>query len=275
MPGDDGEIWWYSPDPRAVLPLDALHVSRSLRRVLPRFEVTVDTAFSDVIAGCSNRGEGDWIDDTITAVYTELHELGFAHSVEVWTREPRRLAGGLYGIALGGLFAAESKFHVVRDASKVAVVALVELLRAGGDAGRPPARRAMADAASRLARLRRDPARRVPRPARARARVAGAACLTPRRCTGTGRRATPASSAPAGSTSSGAACRDRRSASAASRPRCRRSRAIGCSTVVSRARSTSPPRCRRSRRSRDRRARAARAAPPRAARRSPSGRSSR
>ena len=134
MPGDDGEIWWYSPDPRGVLPLDALHVSRSLRRVLPRFEVTVDAAFREVIAGCSNRGEGDWIDDTIMAVYTELHELGFAHSVEVWTREPRGLAGGLYGIAIGGLFAAESKFHVVRDASKVAVLALVELLRAGGDA---------------------------------------------------------------------------------------------------------------------------------------------
>ena len=135
MPAEDGEIWWFAPDPRAVLLLDALHVSRSLRRVLPRFDVTVDTAFRDVIAGCSNRGEGDWIDERITAVYTELHELGFAHSVEVWTREPRRLAGGLYGIALGGLFAAESKFHVVRDASKVAVVALVELLRAGGDAG--------------------------------------------------------------------------------------------------------------------------------------------
>jgi len=133
MPGDDGEIWWYSPDPRGVLPLDALHVSRSLRRVVPRFEVTVDEAFADVLAGCSNRGEGDWIDGTITAVYTELHQLGFVHSVEVWTREPRRLAGGLYGVAIGGLFAAESKFHVVRDASKVAVVALVELLRAGGD----------------------------------------------------------------------------------------------------------------------------------------------
>jgi leucyl/phenylalanyl-tRNA--protein transferase len=133
MPGDDGEIWWYAPDPRGVLPLGALHVSRSLRRVLPRFEITVDTAFDDVIAGCSNRGEGDWIDDTIRDAYTELHHLGFAHSVEVWTREPRQLAGGLYGVAIRGLFAAESKFHVVRDASKVAVVALVELLRAGGD----------------------------------------------------------------------------------------------------------------------------------------------
>ena len=133
MPGEDGEIWWYSPDARGVLPLDALHVSRSLRRVLPRFDVTVDEAFPAVIAGCSNRGEGDWIDETITATYTELHRLGFAHSVEVWAREPRRLAGGLYGIAIGGLFAAESKFHVVRDASKVAVVALVELLRSGGD----------------------------------------------------------------------------------------------------------------------------------------------
>jgi leucyl/phenylalanyl-tRNA--protein transferase len=109
-------------------------VSRSLRRVLPRFDVTVDEAFEDVIAGCSNRGHGDWIDATIVRAYTELHRLGVAHSVEVWTREPRALAGGLYGVAIGGLFAAESKFHVVRDASKVAVVALVELLRAGGDA---------------------------------------------------------------------------------------------------------------------------------------------
>ena len=100
MPGEDGDIWWYSPDPRGVLPLDGLHVSRSLRRALNRFDVTVDEAFADVIAGCSNRGEGDWIDDRIRTTYTELHELGFAHSVEVWTREPRRLAGGLYGCLL-------------------------------------------------------------------------------------------------------------------------------------------------------------------------------
>jgi leucyl/phenylalanyl-tRNA--protein transferase len=133
MPGEDGGIEWYSPDPRAVLPLEALHVSRSLRRILPRFDITVDEVFADVIAGCSGRGEGDWIDDAIRATYTELHRLGFAHSVEVWAREPRRLAGGLYGVAIRGLFAAESKFHVVRDASKVAVVALVDLLRAGGD----------------------------------------------------------------------------------------------------------------------------------------------
>jgi leucyl/phenylalanyl-tRNA---protein transferase len=135
MPGEGGEINWYSPDPRAVLPLGALHVSRSLRRVLPRFDVTVDSAFEEVIVGCSNRGVGDWIDDTIRATYTELHHLGFAHSIEVWTREPRRLAGGLYGVAIRGLFAAESKFHVERDASKVAVVALVETLRAGGHPG--------------------------------------------------------------------------------------------------------------------------------------------
>ena len=132
MPGEDGDIWWYSPDPRGVLPLDALHVSRSLRRAVKRFDVTVDEAFAAVIAGCSNRGEGDWIDDRIRATSTELHHLGFAHSVEVWTREPRELAGGLYGVAIGGLFAAESKFHVVRDASKVALVGLVELLRSGG-----------------------------------------------------------------------------------------------------------------------------------------------
>jgi leucyl/phenylalanyl-tRNA---protein transferase len=135
MPGERGELDWYAPGRRAVLPLDGLHVSRSLRRVLPRFDVTVDEAFGDVIGGCSDRGDGDWIDDTILTAYTELHRLGWAHSVEVWTREPRTLAGGLYGVAIGGLFAAESKFHVVRDASKVAVVALVELLRAGSAAG--------------------------------------------------------------------------------------------------------------------------------------------
>jgi leucyl/phenylalanyl-tRNA---protein transferase len=133
MPDRDGAVSWYLPDPRGVLPLGSLHVSRSLRRVLPRFDVTVDEAFEDVIAGCSNRGEGDWIDGQIREAYTRLHRLGWAHSVEVWTRGPRRLAGGLYGVAIGGLFAAESKFHVVRDASKVALVALVERLRAGGD----------------------------------------------------------------------------------------------------------------------------------------------
>jgi leucyl/phenylalanyl-tRNA--protein transferase len=134
MPEDDGEIAWWSPDPRGILPLDGLHVSRSLRRALPRFDVTVDTAFDDVIAGCANRGRGDWIDESIVEAYTRLHRLGHAHSVEVWSGG--NLAGGVYGVAIGGLFAGESMFHRERDASKAALVALVELLRAGGDAER-------------------------------------------------------------------------------------------------------------------------------------------
>ena len=131
MPGWDGAIRWYAPDPRGILPLDALHVSRSLRRVLPRFEPTVDAAFETVVEHCANRGEGDWITDEIRDAYVRLHRLGFAHSVEVW--RDGELAGGIYGVALGGLFAGESMFHRVRDASKAALVALVELLRAAGD----------------------------------------------------------------------------------------------------------------------------------------------
>jgi leucyl/phenylalanyl-tRNA--protein transferase len=136
MPDIDGDIAWWSPNPRGIIPLDGFHVSRSLRRAIPRFDVTVDAAFDDVIAGCANRGVGDWIDDRIREAYCRLHRAGCAHSVEVWTREPRRLAGGVYGVAVGGLFAGESMFHRVRDASKVALAALVELLRAAGDADR-------------------------------------------------------------------------------------------------------------------------------------------
>jgi leucyl/phenylalanyl-tRNA--protein transferase len=130
-----GPIGWWSPEPRGVLPLDGMHVSRSLRRACRRFRVTVDTAFADVVRGCADptRPHG-WIDDEFARAYARLHELGWAHSIEVWdtgTHDPA-LAGGLYGVAIGGLFAAESKFHRVRDASKVALVALVELLRDGG-----------------------------------------------------------------------------------------------------------------------------------------------
>jgi leucyl/phenylalanyl-tRNA---protein transferase len=132
MPDWDGAVRWWSPDPRGVIPLADLHVSRSLRRVLPRFDVSVDAAFEDVVAGCSNRGEGDWITDEIRDAYVRLHRLGAAHSVEVW--RDGRLAGGVYGVAIGGLFAGESMFHRERDASKVALVALVERLREGGDA---------------------------------------------------------------------------------------------------------------------------------------------
>jgi leucyl/phenylalanyl-tRNA--protein transferase len=130
-----GPLGWWSPDPRGVLPLDGLHVSRSLRRSCRRFRVTVDLAFEEVVRSCGDpsRPHG-WIDDEFVRAYTRLHALGWAHSIEV--RQPDDpdgpLAGGLYGVAIGGLFAAESKFHAARDASKVALVALVELLRDGG-----------------------------------------------------------------------------------------------------------------------------------------------
>jgi leucyl/phenylalanyl-tRNA---protein transferase len=128
------EMAWFSPDPRGIVPLDAFRPSRSLRRSARRFSVTVDTAFADVIAGCADpRRRGGWITPQVRAAYTRLHELGWAHSIEV--RDAKgTLAGGLYGVEAGGLFAAESKFHVRTDASKVALAALVERLRAAGGA---------------------------------------------------------------------------------------------------------------------------------------------
>ncbi|CAN5214631.1 leucyl/phenylalanyl-tRNA--protein transferase [soil metagenome] len=123
---------WWSPDPRAVLPLDGLVVSRSLRRSCRRFEVRVDAAFEAVIAACSEpHRDGTWITSEVCRAYIRLHRLGWAHSVEAWDDEGR-LAGGLYGVAIGGLFAGESMFHHQRDASKVALVGLVERLHAGG-----------------------------------------------------------------------------------------------------------------------------------------------
>ena len=133
-----GPIGWWSPNPRGIIPLDQLVVSRSLRRSVRRFEVRVDTAFDAVMRGCADpRRPHGWIDKKFIAAYTELHRLGWAHSVETWQEDARGevvLVGGLYGVSIGGLFAAESKFHRVTDASKVAVVALVEVLRAGGAA---------------------------------------------------------------------------------------------------------------------------------------------
>ncbi|MEQ1787993.1 MAG: leucyl/phenylalanyl-tRNA--protein transferase, partial [Acidimicrobiales bacterium] len=132
---DRGPIGWWSPDPRGVVPLDALVVSRSLRRACHRYEVRVDSAFDDVIAQCADsRRPGGWIRADIRDAYRTLHELGWAHSVEAWDEEG--LAGGLYGIAIGGLFAGESMFHRRTDASKVALVGLVDLLTAAGDADR-------------------------------------------------------------------------------------------------------------------------------------------
>ncbi len=124
-------LGWWSPDPRAVLPLDALRVSRSLRRSCRRFEVRVDTAFEAVIDACADpTREGSWISADIREAYVRLHELGWAHSVEAWD-DHAGLVGGLYGVTLGGLFAGESMFHRAPDASKVALVGLVERLRDG------------------------------------------------------------------------------------------------------------------------------------------------
>ena len=122
---------WWSPDPRGIIPLDGLRVSRSLRRACGRFEVRTDTAFEAVIDACADPGrDGTWISPAIRRAYLRLHRLGWAHSVEAWG--PDGLAGGLYGVAVGGLFAGESMFHRATDASKVALVGLVEQLRSGG-----------------------------------------------------------------------------------------------------------------------------------------------
>jgi leucyl/phenylalanyl-tRNA--protein transferase len=131
MPVEGGVIAWWSPDPRGILPLDRLQVSRSLRRSCRRYEVTVDRSFSEVIAACADPGRPHgWINEAMVAAYVRLHELGWAHSVEAWEHD--RLVGGLYGVAVGGLFAGESMFHARPDASKVALVHLVGLLREGG-----------------------------------------------------------------------------------------------------------------------------------------------
>ena len=123
---------WWSPDPRGVIPLDGLRVSRSLAKAARHHHTTVDAAFDVVLASCADpRRPGGWITRGIRRAYTRLHELGWAHSVEAWT-DDGRLAGGLYGVAIGGLFAGESMFHRETDGSKVALVGLVERLRAGG-----------------------------------------------------------------------------------------------------------------------------------------------
>ena len=130
MPADDGSlgVLWWSPVERGVLPLDGLRVSRSLRQSVRRMDVRVDTAFDRVIRACANpERDGAWIDGQILDAYTRMHELGWVHSVETWL--DGELVGGLYGVAIGGLFAGESMFHRVTDASKVALVALVDLLR--------------------------------------------------------------------------------------------------------------------------------------------------
>jgi leucyl/phenylalanyl-tRNA---protein transferase len=122
-------MYWFSPVRRGVLPLDRLRVSRSLRRSARTFEIRVDTAAAEVIEACADpRRPQGWIDGAVRSAYLELHELGWVHSVEAW--RDGRLAGGLYGVSIGGLFAGESMFHRATDASKAALVGLVEILRA-------------------------------------------------------------------------------------------------------------------------------------------------
>ena len=133
----DGTIRWFSPDPRAIIPLDQFHVPRRLARVIRSgiFEITVDRDFEAVIRACAEatregEGAGTWIDQEIYESYCQLHEAGYAHSIEAW--RDGRLAGGLYGVALGGAFFGESMFHHVTNASKIALAALVQRLRERG-----------------------------------------------------------------------------------------------------------------------------------------------
>ena len=128
----DPVLWW-SPDPRAIIELDGLHISRRLARTIRsgKFRVTLDRQFEAVMRACGEtRPEGTWVTDEMLAAYIRLHREGHAHSVEVWHGEA--LAGGIYGVAIGGLFAGESMFHTVTDASKVALAALVEHLKKRG-----------------------------------------------------------------------------------------------------------------------------------------------
>jgi leucyl/phenylalanyl-tRNA--protein transferase len=131
----DAPLAWWSPDPRAVIEFDRFHVSRRLRRTCrgAKFEVTRDVDFAGVIRGCAmapSRVGHTWLTPEMIDAYIRLHEVGYAHSVEVWHQND--LAGGVYGVSIGGLFSAESKFYRVRDASKVALASLVEHLRQSG-----------------------------------------------------------------------------------------------------------------------------------------------
>jgi leucyl/phenylalanyl-tRNA--protein transferase len=135
MADEDGTIYWYDPDPRAILPLDNFHVPRRLARTVrqEKFEIRTDTAFQEVMRHCAASGpnrETTWISDELISVYTQLYQAGFTHSVEAWLQG--KLVGGLYGVAIQGLFAGESMFSQARDASKVALVHLVDRLQRGG-----------------------------------------------------------------------------------------------------------------------------------------------
>jgi len=130
--GQDGVIAWWSPDPRGVIELADLRITRSMRQAAKRFDVRVDTSFEAVIEQCRNQARpGGWISDDIVDSYIQLHRMGWAHSIETW--QNGNLVGGLYGIAIGGLFAGESMFHTVTDASKVALMHLAEVINDGRD----------------------------------------------------------------------------------------------------------------------------------------------
>ena len=130
----DGSVQWFSPDPRGIIPLDSFHLPRRLARAMraPGIDIRIDSAFADVVRACAAREDedGTWITEEIFDSYQALFDLGAAHSVEVW--KDGALAGGLYGVAVGCAFFGESMFHRERDASKIALAALVELLRARG-----------------------------------------------------------------------------------------------------------------------------------------------
>ena len=132
---DDGNIYWYDPDPRTILPLESFHIPRRLERTVKqkKFEIRTDTAFVRVMERCGEPRKNQprtWINEELVELYTTLHHYGFAHSVETWLDD--ELVGGVYGVSVGGLFAGESMFSRARDASKVALVALVDVLKRNG-----------------------------------------------------------------------------------------------------------------------------------------------
>ncbi len=132
---DDEKIYWYDPDPRTILPLESFHIPRRLQRTVKqnKFELRIDTAFQKVMELCAAPRKDHpktWLNEELTELYTALHHHGFAHSVETWQKG--ELVGGVYGVSVGGLFAGESMFSRERDASKVALVALVEILKRNG-----------------------------------------------------------------------------------------------------------------------------------------------
>lgn len=128
----EGDLAWWSPIDRAIIPLTGLRISRSLRQSTRRYMVSVDQDFPAVIRTCAEVDRPDgWITDEVVDAYTQLYDMGWAHSIEVWDRD-HDLVGGLYGVAIGGLFAGESMFHLSRDASKVALVHLMVVMNRGG-----------------------------------------------------------------------------------------------------------------------------------------------